>query len=143
MTVYRLNIKSLLILILIILTFYIGYLEYANSKLKSQIVDCNNIINIALKNDSIIAQFIESKSDSSGKYYVFARESGTGRPLKYNELDSMLNEERERASIYENILLSAKKIYRFDYSMRQENDTLILRFWDKRHTKIVVVPISI
>jgi hypothetical protein len=85
--------------------------------------------------DSISSELLETIPDSTGYKLVLIRNAETGKPVTYMQLDSMYEEAAEKAFMYEQILLSAKKILKFDYSYKIKGDTIIFGFWDKKYSK--------
>ena len=83
---------------------------------------------------------IEEHVDSTGRYFVvkYRFNNETNKPITYNQLDSMYLEYREKAQIYETLLLRAKKMYQFDFSYKKYGDTIETAIWPKNQTKLVI-----
>lgn len=123
------------IIVLIIAVLYIFYLQYVNYSYYRQIQENNSIIDDFMLRDSISSELLETIPDSTGYKLVLIRNAETGKPVTYMQLDSMYEEAAEKAFMYEQILLSAKKILKFDYSYKIKGDTIIFGFWDKKYSK--------
>lgn len=91
-------------------------------------------------NKSLTKDLVEEHIDSTGHYFVvkYLVNKETNRPITYNQLDSMYIECRDKAQIYEILLLRAKKMYQFDFSYKIDGDTIETAIWSKSQTKLVI-----
>ena len=69
---------------------------------------------------SLTKDLIEEHVDSTGRFFVvkYLVDKESNHPLTYSQLDSMYVEYRDKAKIYEILLLQAKKKYQFDFSYK-------------------------
>lgn len=128
---------SVSIIMLILLGAYLIYTNYSYSR---QIEENNKIIDSLMLNKSLTKDLIEEHVDSTGRYFVvkYRFNNETNKPITYNQLDSMYLEYREKAQIYETLLLRAKKMYQFDFSYKKYGDTIETAIWPKNQTKLVI-----
>jgi len=118
-----------------------GYLIYTNYSYSRQIEENNKIIDDLMLNASLTKDLIEEHVDSTGKFFVikYLINKETNKPITYNQLDSMYEEYRDKAQIYEILLLRAKKVYQFDYSYKIDGDTIGIAIWPKSQTKLIKI----
>lgn len=108
------------------------YLQYVTNAYEKQIDTNNNLINKLLLKDSITSSIININETDSTLYLVLLRNKETGKTMTYSDLDSIRQEYEHKIQIQEEIILKAKKYYKFNYSYKELGDTLILKFWDKK-----------
>lgn len=128
---------SVSLILLILLGAYLIYTNYSYSR---QIEENNKIIDNLMLNKSLTKDLVEEHIDSTGHYFVvkYLVNKETNRPITYNQLDSMYIECRDKAQIYEILLLRAKKMYQFDFSYKIDGDTIETAIWSKSQTKLVI-----
>ena len=126
------------IIILILLGAYLIYTNYSYSR---QIEENNRIIDDLMLHKSITKDLIEEHVDSTGRFFIvnYLVDKESNHPLTYSQLDSMYVEYRDKAKIYEILLLQAKKKYQFDFSYKIDGDTIETSIWSKSQTKFVTV----
>lgn len=117
-----------------------GYLIYTNYSYSRQIEENNKIIDDLMLNKSLTKDLVEERVDSTGKFFVikYRVNKETDKPITYNQLDSLYVEYREKAQIYEILLMRAKKMYQFDFSYKIDGDTIETAIWPKSQTKLVI-----
>lgn len=125
------NIKYLFYIIICVLIAYIGCLHYINSNYERQIEDNNRIIQKLIVQDSITNSILPLQKKDDSTFFIVSKDVETGEVLTYKDLDSLYIYYREKSDLYENLLLSAKRNYKFNYSYQVKGDTLIISFWDK------------
>lgn len=125
---------SVSIIILILLGAYLIYTNYLYSR---QIEENNKIIDDLMLNKSLTKDLMEEHIDSTGRFFVvkYLVDKETDKPITYRQLDSMYMEYRDKAEIYETLLLQAKKKYQFDFSYKIDGDTIETAIWHKSQTK--------
>lgn len=125
------------IIILILLGAYLIYTNYSYSR---QIEENNRIIDDLMLHKSLTKDLIEEHVDSTGRFFVvkYLVDKESNHPLTYSQLDSMYVEYRDKAKIYEILLLQAKKKYQFDFSYKIDGDTIETSIWPKSQTKLVI-----
>lgn len=125
------------IIILILLGAYLIYTNYSYSR---QIEESNRIIDDLMLHKSLTKDLIEEHIDSTGRFFVvkYLVDKESYHPLTYSQLDSMYVEYRDKAKIYEILLLQAKKKYQFDFSYKIDGDTIETSIWPKGQTKLVI-----
>lgn len=128
---------SVSLILLILLGAYLIYTNYSYSR---QIEENNKIIDNLMLNKSLTKDLVEEHIDSTGHYFVvkYLVNKETNRPITYNQLDSMYIECRDKAQIYEILLLRAKKMYQFDFNYKIDGDTIETAIWSKSQTKLVI-----
>lgn len=55
----------------------------------------------------------------------------TGNVVSYSELDSMCNLYYRELQLKDLILVSAKRKYNFNYSIKHRGDSIVISFWNK------------
>ena len=110
-----------------------GYLIYTNYSYK--------IIDDLMLNKSLTKDLVEERVDSTGRFFVikYRVDKETDRPITYNQLDSLYLEYRDKAQIYEILLMRAKRMYEFDFSYKIYGDTIETAIWPKSQTEKVYV----
>ncbi len=120
-------IACLLILSLVIL----GYLLYENKTYLRQIKEKETLIQRLQIRDSISSQLVDIQETDTSFIYVVTRDE-EGKPLSYSELDSMMWQYKIDADIKDRIIVHAKNIYHFNYSIKMDEDGhILLKFWNK------------
>ena len=127
-------IYTISIIILILLGAYLIYTNYSYSR---QIEENNRIIDDMMLHKSLTKDLIEEHIDSTDRFFVvkYLVDKETDKPITYRQLDSMYMEYRDKAKIYEILLLQAKKKYQFDFSYKIDGDTIETAIWHKSQTK--------
>lgn len=87
-----LNVISIALILSLLISFISSL--YLNTKLKVQIHERDNTINILLKRDSIFNQIIDLKEDSTGRYEYFVTVKNNGKILTYNEMHELVDSMR-------------------------------------------------
>lgn len=118
-----------------------GYLIYTNYSYSRQIEENNKIIDDLMLNKSLTKDLVEERGDSTGRFFVikYRVDKETDRPITYNQLDSLYLEYRDKAQIYEILLMRAKRMYEFDFSYKIYGDTIETAIWPKSQTEKVYV----
>lgn len=128
----RINIHRFLAIIIAIgVVSYIAYLHYVNNAYERQIRQSENLVQTLLLRDSISKEILTIREDTTGSYYVFLRDINTDRTLTYSDLDSLYKYYKSQAEMYEDILLFAKRTYKFNYSYRVSGDSIKMSIWNK------------
>ncbi len=125
------NLKYIFYIIVFVLIAYIGCLHYINYNYERQIEDNNRIIQKLIVQDSIANSILPLQKKDDSTFFIVSKNIETGKILTYKDLDSLYLYYREKSDIYETLLLSAKRNYKFNYSYQVKGDTLIMSFWDK------------
>lgn len=108
------------------------YLQYVTNTYEIQIDTNNNLINKLLLRDSITSSVININETDSTLSLILLRNKETGKIMTYSDLDSVCQEYEHKIQIQDEIILNAKKYYKFNYSYKEFGDTLILKFWNKK-----------
>ena len=125
------NLKYIFYIIVFVLIAYIGCLHYINYNYERQIADNNRIIQKLLVQDSIANSILPIQKNDSIGFFIVTKNIETGETLTYKDLDSLFHYYKEQSYIYEKILLSAKRNYKFNYSYQIKGDSIIMSFWNK------------
>mgnify|MGYP000585606080 CR=1 FL=1 len=110
---------------------YIAYLQYANFTYERQIKYSQNLINKLVIKDSIFSSVLNIQDKDSLLSIIRRKDLRTGKILSYEDLDSLCNEYLRRNELLEQIILSAKRHYKFNYSYKIKGDSIIISFWNK------------
>lgn len=125
------NLKYIFYIIVFVLIAYIGCLHYINYNYERQIEDNNRIIQKLIVQDSIANSILPLQKKDDSTFFIVTKDIETGEVLTYKDLDSLYRYYRDQSNMYESLLLSAKKYYRFNYGYSIKGDTIIMSFWDK------------
>lgn len=125
------KIRPFVILLLLAMFFSIFFLAYENHSYQRQIEERDSFIRELLVRDSIASKLVNIEDQDSMLIYKYVV-GEDGNAIKYNDLAEELSYYRKQAEIKDKIIVSAKRKYRFNYSIKESGDTLIIVFWDKR-----------
>lgn len=125
------NLKYIYYIIIFVLIAYIVCLHYINYNYERQIEDNNRIIQKLIVQDSIANSILPLQKKDDSTFFIVTKDIETGEVLTYKDLDSLYRYYRDQSNMYESLLLSAKKYYRFNYGYSIKGDTIIMSFWDK------------
>jgi len=127
--------NSILLAIIFIMSLFIAFLIYANNELDKQIGERNDIIKKMQERESIIdSLLVPVQKDTTSVVYFFRDEEG--KIISYGQLDSLYHYYQRQNAMQDFIILTAKKKFNFDYSIKQDNDEMTLKIWDKKYTII-------
>lgn len=128
------KISAFVILLLLAMLFSIFFLTYENRSYQRQIEERDRFIRELLVRDSITSKLVDIEDQDTILIYKYVV-GEDGNAIKYNDLAEELVYYRKQVEIKDKILVSAKRKYRFNYSIKESGDTLIIVFWDKRKTE--------
>lgn len=128
------KISAFVILLLLAMLFSIFFLTYENRSYQRQIEERDRFIRELLVRDSITSKLVDIEDQDTILIYKYVV-GEDGNAIKYNDLAEELVYYRKQVEIKDKILVSAKRKYRFNYSIKESGDTLIIVFWDKRETE--------
>ena len=117
--------SSILLAIILVMSLFVAFLFYANNELDKQIGERNDIIRKMQERESII-------EDTTSVVYFFRDEKG--KIISYGQLDSLCHYYQRQNAIQDFIILTIKKKFNFDYSIKQDSDMMTLKIWDKKYT---------
>lgn len=127
--------SSILLAIILIMSMFIAFLIYANNELDKQIGERNDIIRKMQERESIIdSLLVPVQKDTTSVVYFFRDEKG--KIISYGQLDSLYHHYQRQSAIQDFIILTIKKKFNFDYSIKQDSDMMTLKIWDKKYTII-------
>ena len=125
--------SSVLLAIILIMSMFIAFLIYANNELDKQIGERNDIIRKMQERESIIdSLLVPVQKDTTSVVYFFRDEKG--KIISYGQLDSLYHHYQMQSAIQDFIILTIKKKFNFDYSIKQDSDMMTLKIWDKKYT---------
>lgn len=124
------------IVICLIMLSFIAFLIYANNELDKQVIERDKIIYEMQEREDIIDSLLASVKTDTTSYIYFFRDE-TGKVINYHQLDSLYNHYKDLYEMLDFIILTAKKNYKFDYSIKQENNKFIIKMWDKKYSKYI------
>lgn len=121
--------------IILFMSLFIAFLIYANNELDKQVGERDDIIRKMQKRDSIIdSLLVPIHKDTTSVVYFYRDEKG--KIISYGQLDSLCRYYERQNAMQDFIILTAKKKFNFDYSIKQDNDKMTLKMWDKKYTII-------
>lgn len=127
--------SSILLAIILVMSLLIAFLIYANNELDKQIGERNDIIRKMQERESIIdSLLVPVQKDTTSVVYFFRDEKG--KIISYGQLDSLCHYYQRQNAIQDFIILTIKKKFNFDYSIKQDSDMMTLKIWDKKYTII-------
>lgn len=127
--------NSILLAVIFIMFLFIVFLFYANNELDNQIVERDNIIRKMQVRESIIdSLLLPVQTDTTSVIYFFRDDKG--KIISYHQLDSLCLYYEKQNALQDFVILTAKQRYNFDYSIKQENNKMTIKIWDKKYTKI-------
>lgn len=127
--------SSILLAIILVMSLFIAFLIYANNELDKQIGERNDIIRKMQERESIIdSLLVPVQKDTTSVVYFFRDEKG--KIISYGQLDSLCHYYQRQNAIQDFIILTIKKKFNFDYSIKQDSDMMTLKIWDKKYTII-------
>lgn len=125
--------SSILLAIILVMSLFIAFLIYANNELDKQIGERNDIIRKMQERESIIdSLLVPVQKDTTSVVYFFRDEKG--KIISYGQLDSLCHYYQRQNAIQDFIILTIKKKFNFDYSIKQDSDMMTLKIWDKKYT---------
>ena len=87
------------------------------------------------KRESILdSLLVPVQKDTTSVIYFFRDEQG--KIISYGQLDSLCQYYKKQNDMQDFIILTAKKKFNFDYSIKQDSDMMTLKIWDKKFTII-------
>lgn len=117
---------------LILSLVLLAYLLYENNTYSRQIKEKEALIQRLQIRDSISSQLVDIQETDTSFIYVVTRNE-EGKPLSYSELDSMMWQYKIDADVKDKIIVHAKNIYHFNYSVKRDDDGhILLKFWNKK-----------
>ncbi len=123
--------KVFTIIVCVCLLGYIIYLQHVNTIYQRQISESQTLINKLIVKDSLTSSLIDIQETDSMFVIKKVIDKNTGHSLTYHELDSICEDYFNLAQIREQIILSAKRHYKFNYSYKIKGDSIIISFWNK------------
>ena len=127
--------SSILGAIIFIMSLFIAFLIYANNELDKQVSERDDIIRKMQKRESILdSLLVPVQKDTTSVIYFFRDEQG--KIISYGQLDSLCQYYKKQNDMQDFIILTAKKKFNFDYSIKQDSDMMTLKIWDKKFTII-------
>lgn len=125
--------SSIFLAIILFMSLFIAFLIYANNELDKQVGERDDIIRKMQERDSIIdSLLVPVNKDTISVVYFYRDEKG--KIISYGQLDSLCSYYERQNAMQDFIILTAKKEFNFDYSIKQDNDKIILKMWDKKYT---------
>lgn len=125
--------SSIFLAIILFMSLFIAFLIYANNELDKQVGERDDIIRKMQERDSIIdSLLVPVNKDTISVVYFYRDEKG--KIISYGQLDSLCRYYERQNAMQDFIILTAKKEFNFDYSIKQDNDKIILKMWDKKYT---------
>ena len=125
--------SSILLAIILVMSLFVAFLFYANNALDKQIGERNDIIRKMQERESIIdSLLVPVQKDTTSVVYFFRDEKG--KIISYGQLDSLCHYYQRQNAIQDFIILTIKKKFNFDYSIKQDSDMMTLKIWDKKYT---------
>lgn len=130
------KINSIYKVVLFVMSLFIAFLIYANNELDKQITERDNVICRMRETENIIDSLLSPvKTDTISFIYFYRNEEG--RIIEYHQLDSLCHYYERQNAMLDFVILTAKKKYNFDYSIKYKNDTLSVKMWDKKYTIMI------
>lgn len=128
--------NSIYIAVLFIMALFVVFLIYINNELDEQIAKRDSIIHRMQERESIIDSLLSPvKTDTTS--YIFFYRNEEGKIIGYHQLDSLCHYYERQNAMLDFVILTAKKKYNFDYSIKYKNDTLSVKMWDKKYTIMI------
>ena len=125
--------SSIFLAIILIMSLFIAFLMYANNELDKQVVERDDIIRKMQERDFVIdSLLVPVHKDTTSVVYFYRDEKGT--IISYGQLDSLCRYYERQNAIQDFIIHTAKKKFNFDYSIKQDNDKMTLKIWDKKYS---------
>ena len=125
--------SSIFLAIILFMSLFIAFLIYANNELDKQVGERDDIIRKMQERDSVIdSLLVPVYKDTISVVYFYRDEKG--KIISYGQLDSLCRYYERQNAMQDFIILTAKKEFNFDYSIKQDNDKMILKMWDKKYT---------
>jgi hypothetical protein len=121
--------------IIFIMSLFIAFLIYANNELDKQVGERDDIIRKMQERESIIDSLIVPVQKDTTSFIYFFRDE-QGKIISYGQLDSLCHHYQRQIDMMDFIILTAKKKFNFDYSIKQNSDMMTLKIWDKKYTII-------
>ena len=113
------------------LLVYNCYLQYVNVTYRVQIGNSVRLISRLIQKDSILSELIDVEENDSMIIVQKTINKETGNVVSYSELDSMCNLYYRELQLKDLILVSAKRKYNFNYSIKHRGDSIVISFWNK------------
>lgn len=127
--------SSILGAIIFIMSVFIAFLIYSNNELDKQVGERDDIIRKMQERESILdSLLVPLQKDTTSVIYFFRDEQG--KIISYGQLDSLCYHYQRQIDMMDFIILTAKKKFNFDYSIKQNSDMMTLKIWDKKNTII-------
>ena len=127
--------SSILGAIIFIMSLFIAFLIYANNELDKQVGERDDIIRKMQERESILdSMLVPVQKDTTSVIYFFRDEQG--KIISYGQLDSLCHYYKKQNAMQDFIILTAKKKFNFDYSIKQDSNMITLKIWDKKYTII-------
>jgi hypothetical protein len=121
--------------IIFIMSLFIAFLIYANNELDKQVGERDDIIRKMQKRESILDSLIVPVQKDTTSVICFLRDE-QGKIISYGQLDSLYHYYKKQNAMQDFIILTAKKKFHFDYSIKLDSDIMTLEIWDKKYTVI-------
>lgn len=122
--------KVTILFILALLISFVGYLLFENASYKRQIGERDQLLQRLLLQDSIASTLLKIEETDSMIVYSYVTDD-EGNKLSYQEAVRLMRHYEKEVDIKDMIILDAKRLYKFDYSVQQLGDTIRLKFWNK------------
>lgn len=122
--------KVPILFILALLISFVGYLLFENASYKRQIGERDQLLQRLLLKDSIASTLLKIEETDSMIVYSYVTDD-EGNKLSYQEAVQLMRHYEKEVDIKDMIILDAKRLYKFDYSVQQLGDTIRLKFWNK------------
>lgn len=122
--------KVPILFILALLISFVGYLLFENASYKRQIGERDQLLHRLLLKDSIASSLLKIEETDSMIVYSYVTDD-EGNKLSYQEAVQLMRHYEKEVDIKDMIILDAKRLYKFDYSVQQLGDTIRLKFWKK------------
>lgn len=121
--------------IIFIMSLFIAFLIYANNELDKQVGERDEIIRKMQERESILDSLLVSVQKDTTSVIYFCRDE-QGKIISYGQMDSLYHYYKKQNAMQDFIILTAKKKFNFDYSIKQDSDMVTLKIWDKKYTII-------
>lgn len=115
------------ILVAVVFMILFGFSEYSNNMMRKQLNEREAYID---RIDTLLGLYSNVEFNDSSMLFQFPVDQ-YGNRLRFNDLDSLRKINEKIIKEQDAVIRAAKRVYKFDYSMKTKGDSLIIELWNK------------